>query len=106
MGVLVPRAAYGPHRLQLILLVVASILCLSYVTHLNPVEHYLQSDSSRRPSAVGAPPSYDRLRKWEDHLPQHNLSLPLPEGRHGRYVKFSSQIKMLGWNNVLNEVYV
>lgn len=50
------------------------------------------------------PPTYERLRQWEANLPQHNLDLPFPEGRTGRYVRFSNQIAMLGWNNVLNEV--
>ncbi|KAG6888405.1 hypothetical protein C0995_008409 [Termitomyces sp. Mi166 len=45
------------------------------------------------------PPTYESLRKWEDSLPQHGLN-----GKPARYVKFSNQIVMLGWNNVLNEV--
>jgi hypothetical protein len=40
----------------------------------------------------------------EKNLPQHNLNLPLPEGRGGRYVRFSGQIRGLGWNNVLGEM--
>lgn len=52
------------------------------------------------------PPPYTSLRKWEENLPQHNLDLPFPEGKTGRYVKFSNQIIMLGFNNVLNEVSV
>jgi hypothetical protein len=52
------------------------------------------------------PPNYKNLRKWIHDLPQHNLSLPFPEGKDGRYVKFSSQVQQLGWNNVLNEVCV
>ena len=50
------------------------------------------------------PPTWKRLKKWEDDLPQHNLDLPLPEGRHGRYVLFKNQVQQLGWNNQLNEV--
>ena len=50
------------------------------------------------------PPTYERLKKWEMDLPQHNLDLPYPEGRTGRYVLFKNQIQMLGWNNQLNEV--
>ncbi|KAG6827606.1 hypothetical protein H0H92_011145 [Tricholoma furcatifolium] len=50
------------------------------------------------------PPTYESLRRWEDNLPQHDVNLPFPEGKTGRYVKFSNQIVMLGWNNVLNEV--
>ncbi|KIY46101.1 hypothetical protein FISHEDRAFT_66570 [Fistulina hepatica ATCC 64428] len=50
------------------------------------------------------PPSWDSIRLYEDTLPQHNLELPFPEGRNGRYVMFSEQVFGLGWNNVLNEL--
>ncbi|THU98634.1 hypothetical protein K435DRAFT_660580 [Dendrothele bispora CBS 962.96] len=50
------------------------------------------------------PPTYDWLRQWEKNLPQHDLELPAPEGKNGRYVKFTNQIKMLGWNNCLAEM--
>ncbi|KAF8155253.1 hypothetical protein K438DRAFT_1862851 [Mycena galopus ATCC 62051] len=51
-----------------------------------------------------APPTYVALRQWEAALPQHNLSLPFPEGKTGRYVKFSNQAGWLGWNNCFNEI--
>ena len=53
---------------------------------------------------LGPPPTYARFTNMEKALPQHNLDLPYPEGRTGRYVKFSNQIKALGWNNVMNEM--
>lgn len=52
------------------------------------------------------PPQYEAWTEAERALPQHNLDLPYPEGRTGKYVKFSNQIKALGWNNVFNEMYV
>jgi hypothetical protein len=51
-------------------------------------------------------PYWEAVRMYEKNLPQHNLSLPYPEGKTGRYLRFSSQIKGLGWNNVLTEMYV
>jgi hypothetical protein len=51
-------------------------------------------------------PTFNGVRQWEAKLPQHDLSQPYPEGQHGRYVKFSTQIGGLGWNNVLNELLV
>ncbi|KAJ7479327.1 hypothetical protein B0H11DRAFT_1725609 [Mycena galericulata] len=54
--------------------------------------------------APDRPPTYAALRKWEAALPQHNLSLPFPEGKTGRYIKFSNQIRFLGWNNCLGEI--
>ncbi|KAF9485826.1 hypothetical protein BDN70DRAFT_795096 [Pholiota conissans] len=50
------------------------------------------------------PPRYEAIREAERNLPQHNLDLPFPEGKDGRYVKFKCQIQQLGWNNVLNEL--
>ncbi|KDR82440.1 hypothetical protein GALMADRAFT_237765 [Galerina marginata CBS 339.88] len=48
------------------------------------------------------PPSYTNLREWEQNLPQHDLDLPFPEGKTGRYVLFSSsRVELLGWNNKL-----
>jgi len=52
------------------------------------------------------PPTLAKLKQWERDLPQHNLDLPFPEGRTGRYVKFSNQVKRLGWNNAFNEMCV
>ncbi|EEB93037.1 hypothetical protein MPER_08365 [Moniliophthora perniciosa FA553] len=52
---------------------------------------------------MGAP-HYDSIREYEKTLPQHNLNLPFPEGRTGRFVKFTNQIRFLGWNNCFNEV--
>ncbi|KAJ7162950.1 hypothetical protein C8R46DRAFT_1101970 [Mycena filopes] len=49
------------------------------------------------------PPTFAALRAWEENLPQHNLDLPFPEGKTGRYVKFSNQMNFVGWNNCLNE---
>ena len=50
------------------------------------------------------PANWDKLYKWEDNLPQHNVDLPFPEGKEGRYVYFANQIQGLGWNNLLNEM--
>ena len=52
------------------------------------------------------PSNWDGLYKWEDDLPQHDLQLPFPEGKAGKYVYFKNQIQYMGWNNLLNEVYV
>ncbi|KAG8905668.1 hypothetical protein FRB99_008440 [Tulasnella sp. 403] len=49
-------------------------------------------------------PEYDEYFEWEDRLPQHNSSLPFPEGLSGRYVKFSNQVWGYGLNNQLQEI--
>ena len=53
---------------------------------------------------TGPGPEYGSFREAERMLPQHNLDLPLPEGREGRYVKFSTQLAGKGWNNVFIEL--
>jgi hypothetical protein len=72
-----------------------------FVLYLRRLDSYVapQTDGAARKlpapytsgPAVG-PPTWDRLRKWERELPQHNQSLPFPEGRHGRYVRFTNQV--------------
>ncbi|RDB14696.1 hypothetical protein Hypma_016298 [Hypsizygus marmoreus] len=107
------RSTLQRHRLQFIIGFVVSFILLLFV--LSPAQTYqrFQSHPQSNPPQVYEetlsqpkvpPPTYENLRKWEQNLPQHNLELPFPEGKTGRYVKFSNQIVMLGWNNVLNEV--
>jgi hypothetical protein len=53
-----------------------------------------------------APPTWKDMREYERDLPQHNPNLTFPEGRDGRYVRFPSQNRGFGWNNVLPVLYV
>ncbi|EDR13635.1 uncharacterized protein LACBIDRAFT_308809 [Laccaria bicolor S238N-H82] len=75
------------------LLILAAFLYSSHFT-----KHFVA------PLDLDQPPTYEKLWKWERDLPQHNLDLPFPEGRTGRYVLFKNQVQMLGWNNHLNEI--
>ncbi|KAF9484849.1 hypothetical protein BDN70DRAFT_872119 [Pholiota conissans] len=73
--------------------------------HINSLTEKLAPHfAGAQPIDLDQPPTYEKLKKWEMDLPQHNLDLPFPEGRTGRYVLFKNQIQMLGWNNQLNEV--
>ncbi|CAE6448543.1 unnamed protein product [Rhizoctonia solani] len=47
--------------------------------------------------------NFEQLFIREAQFPQHNLSAPYPEGRDGRFVRFSNQVWGLGWNNLLQE---
>ncbi|KAK7037644.1 hypothetical protein VNI00_010861 [Paramarasmius palmivorus] len=64
----------------------------------------LTPESNLRHVIEMGPPHYNSIHEYERNLPQHNLSLPFPEGKDGRYVWFANQIKLLGWNNCFNEV--
>lgn len=72
------------------------------------------------------PPLYERFHVTELALPQHNLDLPYPEGRSGKYLRFVKHstgevlvphtsldrihqlvlVTDLGWNNVMQELMV
>ncbi|TFK70537.1 hypothetical protein BDN72DRAFT_532335 [Pluteus cervinus] len=103
MGHILVRGA--SQRLQFLVLITACGLLYLWFSYAHPTRH---------PSSLPIPPKYDkkklppppyeRLWKWQENLPQHNLSLPFPEGRTGRYLKFSCEVKLLGWNNVFNEL--
>ncbi|KAG9003438.1 hypothetical protein FRB95_012160 [Tulasnella sp. JGI-2019a] len=49
-------------------------------------------------------PDYADLWDLEEHLPQQDLSLPQPEGRNGRFLKFEWTYTHLGFNNQLQDV--
>jgi len=105
------RLTFGLHRLHLIIAFIISFTLLLFVINRDPVQTHQryqaqppdidEQKATLRP--LPPPPKYEELREWEDNLPQHNFDLPYPEGRTGRYVKFSNQIVMLGWNNVFSE---
>ncbi|KAJ7057393.1 hypothetical protein C8F01DRAFT_1151915 [Mycena amicta] len=80
-------------------------LCLSLAVFLLLVLLLLAAHPVTRTRVLDIPlgPTYFMLRRQIARLPQHNLDLPLPEGRDGRYVKFSMEANSLGWNNCLNE---
>jgi hypothetical protein len=106
------RSTFGRHRLQFIIAFIISFILL--LVFLNPSKTYQRFrpqvqvpevyEEKVAPGPLPPPPKYEKLRQWEANLPQHNLDIPYPEGRTGRYVRFSNQIAMLGWNNVFNEV--
>lgn len=52
------------------------------------------------------PPLYPKYRQNELALPQHNPDLPLPEGRHGKYIWMSEHVYGSGWGNALQEHFV
>ena len=45
------------------------------------------------PSEGGSqPPRFYEWHEREKRLPQHDLELPYPQGREGRYIRFSNQV--------------
>lgn len=52
------------------------------------------------------PPLYPDVTAAEYLLPQHNDSLPFPEGGSARLVRFANEQPGVGFNNQLKEMYV
>lgn len=48
------------------------------------------------------PPSYQDIRRYERHLPQHSVGI----GERKRYLRFPDHIWGHGLNNILQEAYV
>ncbi|KAJ7650296.1 hypothetical protein FB45DRAFT_1017688 [Roridomyces roridus] len=93
-----PAASFSPVvRFTIILLVVSLVLSTLWLSDAHGSRHRWNNASLR-------PPTHEKLWKWEASLPQHDPDLAFPEGRTGRYVKFSNQALRLGWNNCFNEV--
>ncbi|KAG6860179.1 hypothetical protein C0995_014749 [Termitomyces sp. Mi166 len=97
----VPSQLTGGRRRHFWLLFGLVVLVIFLITHI-PNKSLTTTDEPKAKWAV--PPTWEKLKQWERDLPQHNINLPFPEGKNGRYVKFSNQVKRLGWNNALNEI--
>lgn len=103
------RQLVGNRRRQYwIIFIVILLVVLLFMNLINPTTVLTTTTESLPPSENKTkwedPPTLTKLKQWERNLPQHNLDLPFPEGRTGRYVKFSNQVKRLGWNNAFNEI--
>jgi hypothetical protein len=83
------------HRVLLLTAVTSFVLLATW-------RHDLYLPTKTIDAVVMPPPAHhDRLRALERSLPQHNLNLPFPEGRTGRYIWFNVQPRGQGWNNIL-----
>ncbi|KAF7337352.1 hypothetical protein MSAN_02261000 [Mycena sanguinolenta] len=91
-------------RWLLLFSVVLLILLVPKVRRALQVNYNYWVADGGRWHAYSGPPKYVALRRAVAALPQHDLSLPFPEGKTGRYVKFSNHVGYLGWNNCFNEV--
>ncbi|EGN95083.1 hypothetical protein SERLA73DRAFT_187372 [Serpula lacrymans var. lacrymans S7.3] len=52
------------------------------------------------------PPLYEKYHEYERHLPQHNLSLPFPEGRDAKFFWAANHVTGSGWGNAMQELIV
>ena len=64
-----------------------AFLAWHFVGAQQQIENYLQRHPFFR-----IPPVYQKYYDAEKQLPQHDASLPFPEGRNGRYLWVSTQM--------------
>lgn len=83
-------------RYYLLALFSFSSLCLLWTTKRGTISfdyptfgHTTAADAD---NAIQYPPLYEEWHERERHLPQHNLSLPYPEGAYGEYLYASNHV--------------
>ncbi|KAH9966164.1 hypothetical protein BGW80DRAFT_1230443 [Lactifluus volemus] len=57
-----------------------------------------------KPESGKNPPRFYEWHDREKRLPQHDPDLPYPQGREGRYIRFSNHVWGLGWGNAMQEM--
>ncbi|KAJ7513119.1 hypothetical protein B0H11DRAFT_1698042 [Mycena galericulata] len=50
------------------------------------------------------PPLYEEYHERERNLPQHNMSLPYPEGSHAKFLWAANHGDYFGWGNYMQEM--
>ncbi|CAE6471187.1 unnamed protein product [Rhizoctonia solani] len=95
------RASTRPHLCVSVILLIHLLFLLSFL-HSREWSLFKFEDQEQAQWASDAA-NFDSIFAREAQLPQHNLSVPYPEGRNGRYLQFSNQMWGAGWNNLLQE---
>ena len=87
-----------PRRLRghfFALLVLAAIAFFFHYTYFStppaPKDILFYLDGLPQPEGGEQPPRFYEWHDREKSLPQHDLNLPYPQGREGRYIRFANQ---------------
>ncbi|KAI6108778.1 hypothetical protein EDD16DRAFT_1694730 [Pisolithus croceorrhizus] len=107
-----PSRPYFTKRSARVLLILALVSCALVVFRLG---HSTRDDASQylylgamedNSTENGLPPLYESYHDYERHLPQHNLSLPYPEGRDAKFFWAANHVHSSGWGNSMQELLV
>jgi hypothetical protein len=77
------------------LLVLGAIVVLFRLNHLSsytPNDLFIVFKDLLKPEEGWYPPRFCEWHDQEKRLPQHDLDLPYPQGREGRYLRFSNHV--------------
>ncbi|KAI0270422.1 hypothetical protein BC834DRAFT_967221 [Gloeopeniophorella convolvens] len=101
LHVLLPRR-HRPYLALIALAACAGFFLFHSFSSDDPLSAYLRD--LPEPEGGPNPPRFAAWHEREQQLPQHNPDLPYPQGRNGRYIRFSNQIFGLGWGNAMQEM--
>ncbi|EMD32587.1 hypothetical protein CERSUDRAFT_161539 [Gelatoporia subvermispora B] len=98
-----PRLSRRYARLALVALL--SLLSFAFFHSLDPIPQPVAHTLNTTHEDVHPfPPLYEAWHARELALPQHNVDLPFPEGREGRYLWMSNHVHASGWGNAMQEL--
>lgn len=75
---------------------------LAYPTY--PIPRDLPPLSTTEDAVTTLPPLYHEYTAYEDALPQHDHSLPSPEGSDAKFVFFANHAWGAGWGNIMQSM--
>jgi hypothetical protein len=81
----------------LFLATIAFVFHYNYSSDSNTVsttsdDHLVYLSDLPKPEGGSRPPRFYEWHDREKLLPQHNPNLPYPQGREGRYIRFTNQV--------------
>ncbi|KAH8119774.1 hypothetical protein DFH11DRAFT_1685277 [Phellopilus nigrolimitatus] len=94
---------YTARRRALLCCVIAFIVGAAVYIHFYGVKFFR---TNIQYNTDNIPPTFDRFYQLERDYPQHDVTLPFPEGENGRFIWISNQHFGLGWNNVFQALYM
>ena len=89
---IVPRRLRAPFFVLLIFATLAFLFHLDYFSYSDPNDLLVYLQGLPKPEGGTNPPRFYEWHEREKRLPQHDFALPYPQGREGRYIRFSNQL--------------
>jgi hypothetical protein len=94
---ILPRRLRGHFFSLLFLATIAFVFHYNYSSDSNTVsttsdDHLVYLSDLPKPEGGSRPPRFYEWHDREKLLPQHNPNLPYPQGREGRYIRFTNQV--------------
>ncbi|KAF7760911.1 hypothetical protein Agabi119p4_10320 [Agaricus bisporus var. burnettii] len=115
MASVLRRVCLSPRYARFFALVLVLLLCLIFLvphetrTFLPPSYPSFPTPQETPPFSFSAtddilPPLYERYTAFQDSFPQHDESLPFPEGSSVKFIYFANQAWGAGWGNIMQQI--